>query len=284
MSRIVETESPDGTSASADMVGTWFNTNRDAPEIAKVVVVQEDDNLLIRVYALDDGRTVDWGEARAIPHASPGQPDEVTGFEACFEVGGIERRLAANLKLGVLVIQCYNRIYQSERGGYFTREFFHQRSEGTSDAPRAPLENSTDGSALPYVKAGDRLVPGATPLTAIVDLEPHFGTWRNTNRHTRSASHLELLRDSVGYLVHGFGIDAPQDWGAVRAIAFSDDVSSPRAAGFFADYDFKFMELRWAANFNKGLLIVAAFNRFNDDSGRSNYFTREFFYHERRSA
>ena len=27
-----------------------------------------------------------------------------------------------------------------------------------------------------------------------------------------------------------------------------------------------------------GLIIIAAYNEFSDDSGRSNYFSREFYY------
>jgi hypothetical protein len=47
---------------------------------------------------------------------------------------------------------------------------------------------------------------------------------------------------------------------------------------FFAVYDFDFMRMFLAANMNKGLLIIASYNTFRDGSGRSNYFSREFFY------
>ena len=49
-------------------------------------------------------------------------------------------------------------------------------------------------------------------------------------------------------------------------------------AGFLAVYDFDFMQMSLAANMNKGLLIIASYNTFRDGSGRSNYFSREFFY------
>ena len=67
-------------------------------------------------------------------------------------------------------------------------------------------------------------------------------------------------------------------------VPYAENVSSRQPSGFFADYDFGFMELRLAANFNKGLLIVAGFSRFRSGDARSNYFTREFFYHERASG
>jgi hypothetical protein len=282
MSQFADTDLSAPTDMSVGMVGTWFNTNRVAPEIAKVELAQANEFLLIRAYGAHDGAAVEWGEARAVPFAAPGQPGAVTGFEACFDADGVERHLAANLKLGVLVIQCYTHFRNVERGSYFTREFFHQRIESACDPAGGPADSAAadDGAALPYVQAGDRRKPGAKPPAGRVDLSPYLGIWRNTYRHTRAASHLELLRDDDGYLVHAFGVAAPRDWGAVRAVAYADDVGSQRPAGFFADYDFGFMDTRLAANFNQGLLIVAAYNRFRDDSGRANFFTREFFYHE----
>ena len=50
--------------------------------------------------------------------------------------------------------------------------------------------------------------------------------------------------------------------------------------GFLARFDFGFSEVLFSANEAKGLLIIASFATFRDDSGRSSYFTREFFYRE----
>jgi hypothetical protein len=47
---------------------------------------------------------------------------------------------------------------------------------------------------------------------------------------------------------------------------------------FRATYDFGFLETRLEANLSLGLLVIANLNTFRDDSGRSNYFSREFFY------
>jgi hypothetical protein len=38
------------------------------------------------------------------------------------------------------------------------------------------------------------------------------------------------------------------------------------------------METHLQAKTEKGVLVVASFNRFKDQSGRSSYFSREFFY------
>ena len=281
MSQIVEYKSPEGTGGSLGMVGIWFNTNRESPEIAKVVLARQNQRLMLRAYGVKDGTVTDWGETDAIPHASPDKPGEVTGFEATFETGGIKRHLAANLKLGVLVIQCYNHTGSGGQGSYFTREFFHQQIQNAAEGASAHAGDIAVGTGPRCSKAGDWLMTGTQPPTTTIDLNCYLGIWRNTCRHTQFASHIELLRDIDGYLVRGYGIDAPADWGAVPAIAYADEVGSQQAAGFFADYDFGFMDMRLAANFNKGLLIIAAYNRFKDGSGRANYFTREFFYDDR---
>lgn len=276
-----------GTNSSAEsiqrqgVVGTWFNTNRASSEIARVDLTYGADDWMIRAYSVEHGATNDWGEVRLAPHVSPDRPREMIGFEARFESETVERHLAANLKYGVLVIQCYKHVKGSGAGaGHFTREFFHQRIEDSSE----PGGDGEKDSALHGAQAGDWLANSADTPTGGADLTPYLGTWRNTWRHTRGISHLALLRDGDGFLVHAHGVASDRPWGAVSAWAYADNVGSPDPSGFFATYDFEFKEMRLAANFNKGLLIVAAYNRFHDNSGRADYFTREFFYHEQPSG
>ncbi len=69
--------------------------------------------------------------------------------------------------------------------------------------------------------------------------------------------------------------DAPLE-PALHAVAVTFD--GRQAAAFSAVYDFGFEEVRLQANVKLGVLVVASFNRFRDESGRSNYFGREFFY------
>ncbi len=277
-----DANSPAGSIQREGIVGMWFNTNRTSPKIAKVELAYSAEDMMIRAYGAENDATNDWGEAAVAPHVSPDRPNEMTGFEAHFKSEAVERHLAANLKLGVLVIQCYKHVRGTDQdGSYFTREFFHQRIENFSEPCGG--DGAGDSSAWPYVKASDWL-ENTDALTDGVDLTPYLGTWRNTYRHTRGISHLELLRDGDEFLVHAYGIAAQRDWGTVIALAYAQTVGSRDPSGFFAKYDFEFMEMQLAANFNKGLLIVAAYNRFKDGSSRADYFTREFFYHEHPSA
>ena len=63
-------------------------------------------------------------------------------------------------------------------------------------------------------------------------------------------------------------------------VAHAPGVTGHEPAGFLAEYHFGFADLALAANEAKGLLIIASFMTFRDGSGRSSYFTREFFYRE----
>ena len=77
-----------------------------------------------------------------------------------------------------------------------------------------------------------------------------------------------------------FGATPPSlcDWGEAAAAVFADgpDSSAPRA--FTARFDLDFKEVSLQAKVKKGVLVVANFNRFSDDSGRAPFFSREFFY------
>lgn len=266
------------------LVGTWFNTNRSSPTLARVEITPDTAGLQIRVQGNDEVGTQDWGSASIALHASGAGSNEIAGFEAQFTTGQIERRVAANIKRGVLVIQCYSKPTDSTEAGSFTREFFHQRSDTVNQESVKNFESST--TSLTFMKAADRCetVADSSSRGSIVDLNPHLGIWRNTHQGTQAISHLELLGNGDGYQLHAVGVNAPRDWGITPVLPFAENAASNKASGFFADYDFEFLALQLAANFNKGLLIVACYTRFQPGDPRANYFTREFFYHEQHSG
>jgi hypothetical protein len=45
-----------------------------------------------------------------------------------------------------------------------------------------------------------------------------------------------------------------------------------------ARYYFEFLEMSLAAYSTKGLIVVSQYTRFKDQSGRPDYFNREFFF------
>ena len=119
-----------------------------------------------------------------------------------------------------------------------------------------------------------------TAISTALDLSVLLGDWRNTNQRggierivCEPAGH-----DRLTVRCYGRTEPEPRDWGAVEAPVFAFTFDSTQAGAFLAIFDLGFLEVRLQANVKAGVLVVATFNRFNDASGRSNYFEREFFY------
>ena len=62
-----------------------------------------------------------------------------------------------------------------------------------------------------------------------------------------------------------------------RITTYSDNIGE---TAFLAFYDLGFVKSHLAANTNKGLIVIAAFHRF-ENSERPNFLCREFYYRER---
>jgi hypothetical protein len=116
--------------------------------------------------------------------------------------------------------------------------------------------------------------------TASLDLSLLLGDWRNTNA---AGGISRIVCEAAGdrtmrvRCYARIGTDV-KDWGVVHAPTFVLTFDADQASAFLAIYDFGFEEVRLQANVKLGVLVVASLNRFRDDSGRSNYFDREFFY------
>ncbi len=131
--------------------------------------------------------------------------------------------------------------------------------------------------SMQYVRSEEQI---ESTESGAVDPTPLAGTWLNSNAETKGLVRVEVTNREGTPFVRAFGAcePSPCDWGEVRADAFSDNVASKEAMAFSAFYDFSFMESYLQGMVKKGVLVIANFTRFKDDSGRSNYFYREFFY------
>lgn len=119
-----------------------------------------------------------------------------------------------------------------------------------------------------------------TIATGSIHPEPLLGTWLNTNTATRGITSAILSRQGgqIAVRIVAAGDPGPGDWGETEASLFAADASSSEAMSFSAFYDFGFMETQLQAHVRQGVLIIAKFDRFKDNSGRANYFSKEFFY------
>lgn len=110
--------------------------------------------------------------------------------------------------------------------------------------------------------------------------EPLLGKWLNTNMATRGIPKTVLAAKENGIVLRVFAAGSQQmvDWGETAASVFAADALATEAMAFSAFYDFGFMETQLQGHVRQGVLIIAKFDRFKDNSGRSNYFSKEFFY------
>jgi len=107
------------------------------------------------------------------------------------------------------------------------------------------------------------------------------GAWINSNPDTAGFTKIVFSTGENGELecrVEAVGTDGVIDWGTAAAIElYAAGPTATRAFGFSAHYDFGFLEVQIQGNLNKGLMVLATFNRFKEGSGRSDYFLREYF-------
>jgi hypothetical protein len=139
-------------------------------------------------------------------------------------------------------------------------------------------------NALKYVRAQDQLETDDN-APAEIDSSPLLGDWINTNRATRGIIRVSIRQEGGEILIRLLGASSPSpvDWGEAKVDAlYSNGVKSSDAMALSATYDFGFLETRLEANLSLGLLVIANLNTFKDNSGRSNYFSREFFYRSKR--
>lgn len=112
--------------------------------------------------------------------------------------------------------------------------------------------------------------------------EKLIGRWVNTNPETKGIVFCEIRRDGDELTIDlaGAGVDGPIAWPVARTKALGnlEEEAGQRTIALAATFEFGFMKSETYIRVNKGVLVIVLFNTFQDESGRSNYLNREFFY------
>ncbi len=114
-----------------------------------------------------------------------------------------------------------------------------------------------------------------------LDYSSFIGVWINSHNETAGIERFEILEKSGDVFIHVFGAENgfyPGDWGQCKFHPYAYGIDLKEAMAFSATYKTENKEIILAVNFNKGLLIIAGFYQFRDESGRSDCLIREFFY------
>jgi hypothetical protein len=106
-----------------------------------------------------------------------------------------------------------------------------------------------------------------------------LGHWLNTNRDTQGIAECVVAQDNDGITVTITGADN-ESWPRARAtvLANLEEEAGQRTIAVLADFDLGYMTVATHIRVNKGVLVIVLYATFQDNSGRSNYLNREFFY------
>ena len=126
----------------------------------------------------------------------------------------------------------------------------------------------------------------AVAVKRTLDASALLGEWSNTNPSATGIVRLVLTETGDQIVVRVFGAGHPQpfDWGEAPAELFADLPGLMQGTSFTSFHDLGFMSVWLLTYVVKGVLVVVSFTRFQDGSGRSNYFGKEFFYRSREAA
>lgn len=132
-------------------------------------------------------------------------------------------------------------------------------------------------------KQNSHLEPALTdPATRTLNVEGLLGTWKNTNTKTTGISEIVIAREGSRFLISlvGVGSDGPIHWPRTEGTVFAnlEEEAGQKAVAIAVNFDLGFMTADTHLRVNKGVLVIVLIVTFQDDSGRSDYVNREFFY------
>ena len=109
-----------------------------------------------------------------------------------------------------------------------------------------------------------------------------LGRWLNTNRDTRGIVECVVAQngDDMTVSITTVGDNEPVRWPIARAtvLANLEEEAGQRTVTLLAKYELDDRIVDTHVRVNKGVLVIVLYVTFKDNSGRSNYLNREFFY------
>lgn len=134
-----------------------------------------------------------------------------------------------------------------------------------------------ESAKLQFVQLSDRVENNGSETA--MDTRALPGVWINSNPNTSGIARMVMSEsdDGLSLQVFAVGPDGPIDWGSARVKVFAGVPTSRVGAGFTCNFDFGFAETELQGMIMKGLLVLAQFHRFKDNSKRADFFVREYF-------
>ena len=146
---------------------------------------------------------------------------------------------------------------------------------GTGGGERCAAERTGECLCL----APDTCVrAGAQTAQSDVDFSLLLGTWANLHPGSHHLLEVELRRHDGDYLLRAlaYGETGPVDWGETPAQVYVAG-GTRQPLGWRAHFRLDKGDAYLAANINQGVCVIQAYISFAADSGRTNYFSKEYF-------
>ena len=107
-----------------------------------------------------------------------------------------------------------------------------------------------------------------------------LGRWLNTNRDSQGLAECVVSQDNDGIAVRITGVGEKEPWPVAKTtvLANLEEEAGQRTIALLAKFNLGYMTADTHIRVNKGVLVIVLYVTFHDDSGRSNYLNREFFY------
>ena len=253
---------------AAGMLGEWKNVNADVDYISRLnIATPGDGRLSLQLFDARTARGELLGEFEARAFKAPQSPQAV-GFYAECEVADMKTTIAANAKLGVLVLQSYTEFNDgSGRQNILTREFY--RREQALEL----VDPDRESAPTDQVRAANR--PGvfkANPRQE--DFAFLRGRWVNTYAETSWATALTVSNEtgwSMGMSFQGRG-DRSEQIPVVPFVFDSNEV------GFTTRSSSDDRVSAYAAYSNKGLIVMSGFHDLGASDHHQRIMSREFYY------
>jgi hypothetical protein len=247
------------------LTNTWRHTDPEPQHLQEVRVQGTPEALAIACLGTGEYVPLHSPAVRAstLFAANPGAR-EAMSFFAEFDFGHMVSRFQGNVNLGLLVLAGFHEFRDgSPRSNHFSREFFYSATGRRAEISRPAILEPDKGSRR-------------------LENSGLLGSWRNTNAASQGVSTIEVSDrgEHIGVRAYGVVESGSRDWGEVSASVYAKDSSSPYAMAFSAAFSLDGIRCHLQANVKQGVLVIAYFTEFQDGSGRSNYFAREFYYKE----
>lgn len=253
----------------ANMVGEWRNVNANIDYISRLnISTAGDGQLSLRLF---DARSMQGrllGEVEVSAFTAP-QSLQAIGFCSHFEVAGMKTTIAANGKLGVLVLQSYTEFTDvSSRQNILTREFYRRDQS-------LELTNPDRESNL----TGEDLVTESTGIFHVKPRQEDFeclrGRWVNTYAETSWVTALTVANIGTEWstkLSFQGQNDPSEELLMVPFVFDSNEV------GFTTHSATDDAVSTYAAYSNKGLIVMSGFHDFRGNDQPQRVMSREFYY------